>query len=186
MRSCSTSQRFPLCRLAPFVQLLPALAMLLIVLAPSVQASQSPQPPTLDEINAVARELYCPLCNGVRLDTCELQACAQMRDVIADRLAAGVPKEEIKAEFVTQYGPVVLGEPPREGLDLVIWILPVAALLAGAVWLFYTARRWSRQSALAAQGTPTDASPLTGESKQTADTTDPYLARIESDLAGLD
>ncbi len=94
---------------------------------PSALAQQGPTP-TLDQVNAVARELYCPLCNGVRLDTCDLQACIQMRQVISDKLAAGVPKEQIKQEFVAEYGPKVLGEPPRSGIDLLAWIVDLGKI----------------------------------------------------------
>src|SRR5512139_208715 len=76
------------------------------------------QTPTPNEINAVAKELWCPLCNGVRLDNCELQACVQMREVISQKLEAGANTQEIKSYFVTQYGDVVLGQPPREGFNL--------------------------------------------------------------------
>jgi cytochrome c-type biogenesis protein CcmH len=159
-----------------------ALVLLLavaVLLAPASLAQG--EPPTLDEVNAVARELYCPLCNGVRLDTCELQACEQMRQVISDRLAAGASKQQIKDEFVAQYGPIVLGEPPRQGLSLLAWVLPVAALVGGAAWLFYTARRWTQQPAAAE---PAE-SPAAGQPAPQGDT-DPYLAQVEADLARLD
>lgn len=132
-----------------------------------------------------AVKFYCPLCNGVRLDTCELQACIQMRQVISDKLAEGVSKEQIKQEFVAEYGPKVLGEPPRSGLDLLAWIVPIAAIIAGAAWLLYTARRWSRQpevvpaSAPAAGGTEAETTAATAS-------TDAYLAQVETDLANLE
>ena len=91
-----------------YVFLFVALCVLLLALPGFVHAQQ---PPTPEEINAVAKDLYCPLCNGVRLDTCELQACEQMREVIGEKLTEGVPKAQIMDEFVAQYGPVVLGEP---------------------------------------------------------------------------
>ena len=116
-----------------------ALGLVLILAAPVVMAQQGPTP-TLDEINAVARELYCPLCNGVRLDTCELQACIQMRQVISDKLAEGVPKEQIKQEFVAEDGPKGLGEPPSSGLDLLAWVIPNPAIVAGGALVFYTPR----------------------------------------------
>lgn len=173
--------RFNLCAsgLARTLVWLAALLVLATLLAPG--ATTQGQPPTLDEINAVARELYCPLCNGVRLDTCELKACEQMRQVISDRLAAGVSKQQIKDEFVAQYGPIVLGEPPRQGLSLLAWVLPVAALLAGAGWLFYTARRWTRQPAAA----ESSSTPVAGQPAPQGDV-DPYLAQVEADLARLD
>ncbi len=130
--------------------------------------------PTLDQVQAVARELYCPLCNGVRLDNCDLQACEQMRQVISQRLAEGANKAQIKQEFVAQYGPVVLGEPPREGLHWLIWLLPVVAVIGGVTWLLITVRGWTRQTAaghVAASPTPSAA----------ADD-DAYLARVDEDL----
>lgn len=153
-----------------------------------VEARQGPTP-TLDEINAVARELYCPLCNGVRLDTCDLQACIQMRQVISDKLAAGVPKEQIKQEFVAEYGPKVLGEPPKSGLDLLAWIVPIVAIVAGAAWLLITARRWTRQPAAApaaaeAPGPGPAVADSSGEAP--APVSDTYLAQIEADLEDLE
>jgi cytochrome c-type biogenesis protein CcmH len=91
---------------------------------------------TPDEVNKVARELWCPLCSGVRLDVCELKACDQMKEVIAIKLAEGEDTESIKQYFVGQYGPQVLGEPPREGFNWLAWILPVVALVIGGVFLW--------------------------------------------------
>lgn len=167
-----------------------ALSLFLVVAAPPALAQQGPTP-TADQINTVARELYCPLCNGVRLDTCDLQACIQMRQVIADKLAAGVPKEQIKQEFVIEYGPKVLGEPPRTGIDLLAWIVPIVAIVAGAAWLLVTARRWTRKPAPAAAtsdvpevpvapGTVAPAGPVT------ASASDPYLAQVEADLEDME
>lgn len=91
---------------------------------------------TADEVNVVAREIWCPLCSGVRLDGCELKACDQMKDVIAMKLAEGEDTESIKQYFVDQYGPQVLGEPPREGFNWLAWILPVVALVLGGAFFW--------------------------------------------------
>lgn len=157
------------------------LLIFLALIAPVAQAQEAPTP-TLDQIQAVARELYCPLCNGVRLDNCELQACIQMRQVISVRLAAGATKEQIKDEFVAQYGPVVLGEPPREGLNWLIWLLPAVALIGGAVWIFRTVRGWTKAPAAApARPVSTPAQAAGGESSD-----DPFLAQVDADLQRLD
>lgn len=98
--------------------------------------SETDQPPiSRDEINNIARNLWCPLCSGVRLDTCELKACEQMRQEIAIQLAKGATDEEIQNYFVDQYGPQVLGEPPRQGFNWLAWIVPFAVLVAGALYL---------------------------------------------------
>ncbi|MBV7333832.1 cytochrome c-type biogenesis protein CcmH [Chloroflexi bacterium TSY] len=89
-----------------------------------------------DEIYRVAQELWCPLCSGVRLDSCELQACVQMREEIALKLSEGADQEAIVAYFVDVYGPQVLGEPPRSGFNLLAWVVPFLALgLAGVILL---------------------------------------------------
>lgn len=107
------------------------------------------QPVTPEQVNAVAKELWCPLCNSVRLDTCELKACEQMREVIADKLAAGASVDDIRAYFIAQYGPQVLGEPPRQGFSWLAWVVPFAAIILGAVWLFFRLRRWTQRPAAA-------------------------------------
>lgn len=162
-----------------------ALFVALVLVVPVAQAQENPTP-TLDEIQAVARELYCPLCNGVRLDNCDLQVCFQMRQVIADRLAAGASKDQIKQEFVAQYGPIVLGEPPREGLNWLVWLLPVAALIGGSIWILMTLRGWTKASPAAPAGpaaTPAASLPL---APKAGTASDDYLAQVDADLERLD
>ena len=112
-----------------------------------------------DDVNAVAKELWCPLCSGVRLDACELRACEQMKDVIADKLTTGESTQNIKNYFVHQYGPQVLGEPPLEGFNWLAWILPVVVLVGGGFFLWSRTRRMVRQpKPVAASAAPVDSS----------------------------
>lgn len=90
---------------------------------------------TANDVNAVAQELWCPLCSGVRLDVCELKACEQMREEIAIKLSEGEDTESIKRYFVRQYGPQVLGEPPKEGFNLLGWILPIVVFVGGGIFV---------------------------------------------------
>ncbi len=161
-----------------------AVCIALVLIVPTAQAQEN-SPPTLDQIQAVARELYCPLCNGVRLDNCDLQACVQMRQQISDRLTAGVSKEQIKQEFVAQYGPVVLGEPPREGLNWAIWLLPVVALIGGAVWIFMTLRGWTKAPGGPASAAPAAEAKLPLTPSAHAESDD-YLAQVDADLRRLE
>ena len=140
-------------------------AFLIFVLAPwlltpvayaqdSVAAGADLNSATADEVNAVARQLWCPLCSGVRLDSCELKACDQMKDVIAIKLAEGENTESIRTYFVEQYGPQVLGEPPLAGFNGLAWILPFAALIVGGFVLWNTVRRMARTSTVPAADRP--------------------------------
>jgi cytochrome c-type biogenesis protein CcmH len=96
-----------------------------------------------------------------------------------------VSKEQIKQEFVAQYGPVVLGEPPREGLNWVVWLLPVVALIGGAVWIFVTLRGWTKTPAAPASATPA-AEPQLPRAMGDSAGSDDYLARVDEDLQRLE
>jgi cytochrome c-type biogenesis protein CcmH len=122
-------------------------ALFLSVGAGAVAGVVWAQGATQDEVNSVARELWCPLCSGVRLDSCELKACDQMKDVIAIKLDEGADTESIKAYFVEQYGPQVLGEPPREGFNWLAWVLPFLVLIAGGIFLWAKTRQMVHSAA---------------------------------------
>ena len=44
---------------------------------------------TDDQVNAIAQQLYCPVCENVPLDVCPTAACAQWRATIREKLEAG-------------------------------------------------------------------------------------------------
>lgn len=92
--------------------------------------------PSPDEVNRVARQLYCPVCENVPLDVCPTQACADWRADIADKLALGWTDDQIKAYFAQQYGDRVLARPPARGLNLVVYLVPPLALLLGGLLLY--------------------------------------------------
>lgn len=130
-----------------------------------------------DPKEQLTKEIWCPVCNGIRLDVCEQAVCEQMRDMIDQELAAGKTPEQIKADFIDLYGPVVLGEPPREGFNLVAWIAPIVLLAGGIAIVVYMTRRWTtRPAPAAAAATPASGQPAPAPQ-------DPYLARVERDLS---
>ncbi len=133
---------------------------------------------TLNDVNEVARDLWCPLCSGVRLDACELKACDQMKDVIAIKLAEGEDAESIKDYFIEQYGPQVLGEPPREGFNWLAWILPFVALALGGVFLW---RQTARMMRPAADASAADQGPSPPGAEQRTD--DEYARKLDEELA---
>lgn len=89
---------------------------------------------TDDEVNAVAKDLFCPVCENTPLDVCPTQACADWRELIRTQLSEGSTPEEVQAYFARQYGEGVLANPPKEGFNLILWVFPVAAVLLGGVF----------------------------------------------------
>ena len=128
-----------------------------------------------DEVIQVSKELYCPLCSGLRLDICDLPLCDQMREVIHQKLAAGETKEQIKAYFVEQYGQVVLGVPPKRGGTILAWVLPFLVVLVAGGWVYRLALRWTQQQATEELEAPAS-HPLPAE----------YVERLERELEQLE
>ncbi len=158
-----------------------ALALLTLALlggagAALAQDGGSPPAPdgvTDDEVNAIAKELYCPVCDNVPLDVCGTAACADWRAEIRTMLEQGRGEEEIRTYFVDRYGRRVLATPQARGLDLLVWVLPVVGVAGGLAVLVVALRRMA-PGALAAQ-----AEPQVGLNYDDLDPT--YVARLEQE-----
>jgi len=98
--------------------------------------------PTDDQVNAIAKNLYCPVCPNTPLDVCETKACQDWRAQIRDQLAKGWSEEQIVAYFVAQYGERVLGEPKRTGFTSMVWVLPLISVILGLVVVWQVLRGW--------------------------------------------
>jgi cytochrome c-type biogenesis protein CcmH len=92
--------------------------------------------PSDDEVNVIAKELYCPVCENIPLDVCPTQACAQWRALIKEKLVDGWTREQIKQYFVDQYGDRVLAQPPARGLNWLVYILPPLFFVGGIVLVY--------------------------------------------------
>jgi cytochrome c-type biogenesis protein CcmH len=163
-----------------------ALLLALIALAASalwaapVRAQKAT--PSDDDVNAIARQLYCPVCENIPLDVCPTQACAQWRALIRDKLAAGWSEQQIKQYFVEQYGARVLDEPPRQGWNWLIYILPIIFIGAGAYILIRLFRGTSQAVPAEAPIPPASSPPGGGPASDEAAEKDEYLSRFEQEV----
>lgn len=89
---------------------------------------------TDDDVNAVAKGLFCPVCESTPLDVCATQACADWRELIRQQLSEGQTPEEIHEYFAVRYGDGVLANPPKRGFNLILWLFPAAAVLLGGLF----------------------------------------------------
>jgi cytochrome c-type biogenesis protein CcmH len=150
---------------------------LILVLSTLAAATVSAQgsTPTDDEVNAIAKQLYCPVCENTPLDVCPTVACKEWREEIRGLLAAGQTEAEIKQHFVDYYGARVLSEPPRTGFNWLIYVVPPVAIVAGIFVLFRAFKAWS-QPASAETGAGMD------EDEAIPASDDEYVARMEEEL----
>jgi len=154
---------------------------LLLVLAGLATATVIAQgsTPTDDEVNAIAKQLFCPVCENTPLDVCPTDACKEWREEIRTMLADGNSEAEIKQHFVDYYGARVLAEPPRVGFNWLVYVIPPIIIVAGAFVLFRAFRAWSQTSATS---TPGAAEAGTGEEAAASSSDDEYIARMEAEL----
>lgn len=153
--------------------LIPVLAALALLTGTAVAQQPTPQPVISDdEVNALARDMYCPVCENTPLDVCPTQACAQWRDLIRQKLSEGWDEAQIKDYFVAQYGDRVLSEPPRRGLNWLVYILPPLFFLAGALILWRVLRAMRPAGGQAVSDVPETGSPPADE----------YVKRLEEEL----
>lgn len=122
--------------------LLLGLAQTGLAAAPGQDATPAPQQPTDDQVNAVAKQMYCPVCENTPLDVCPTQACAEWRELIREKLAEGWSEAQIKQYFVERFGDRVLAEPPARGLNWLAYIIPPLAILLGVFLLYQALKSW--------------------------------------------
>ncbi len=154
-------------------------------LIPAVSVSAQQPTPSDDQVNAIARQLYCPVCENTPLDVCPTTACHQWRELIRQMLAEGKSEAEIKQYFVDYYGARVLSEPPTTGINWLVYVVPPVAFLAGVYLLFRAFQIWKRMAKEPITGTDHSSSPGSGPEPAKGSGTaadDEYVARLEEEL----
>ena len=120
-----------------------ALALALAAVLGAVLAgAASAAPPNAADLEA---ELVCPVCETT-LDQSNAPVAERMKTFIRVRIAAGDSEQEIKDALVAEFGPEVLAEPPGGGFGLLAWLLPLGALVGGAIAVGLIIRVWSRRA----------------------------------------
>lgn len=95
------------------------------------------------QTTALASELRCPVCQGLSIQDSPSELALQMRDVIRDQLRSGQSPAQVRQYFLDKYGEWILLEPKPEGFNLLVYLLPVAALLAGVAIVWRAVRRFT-------------------------------------------
>lgn len=134
-----------------------------------IALAQGPTP-TDDEVNKIAKKLYCPVCENTPLDVCPTEACRQWREQIREMLSEGKTEEEIIDYFAVTYGERASGD-PRDKLKA--YLIPVVAILLGAALLVSALRAWKKPLVTESTVPKSEAKPVEQ---------DEYIARVEEEL----
>ena len=124
------------------------------------------------EAQSIDKTLMCPVCPAETIDQAQVELSKQMRRIVREMLAQGAERDEILDFFVDRYGAQVLAAPPKSGVNLLAWILPVAGVLAALAAVFVIIRSMASHGAGRMATEPA-----------LDDDLDPYLEVIDRDLA---
>lgn len=94
-------------------------------------AGAGAQDPNETEMREIAAELACPVCQGQSVRDSNAPLAGQIRELILEKLRAGEDAQSIKQFVVDRYGEGILMEPPKRGLTLGIWIVPLVFVALG-------------------------------------------------------
>ena len=120
-----------------------AMAVVLAVFL-AIGASRDAGPRTTAErVDAIAKTVGCPVCNGETIYESRTEIAAAMREETARRIEQGQTPEQIKAYWASRYTEEVLLTPPSSGVGALVWVLPVVGLFAALAGLALAFRRWA-------------------------------------------
>ena len=115
-------------------------AVVLLVAGTAWLAAPEPTDPAA-RARAIETTLRCPTCQATSVADSPAMAARQMRQVVEQQLRDGRTDDEIRAYFADRYGPWILLDPGSGGAAAIVWLLPGAVLLGGALLLVRRGRR---------------------------------------------
>jgi cytochrome c-type biogenesis protein CcmH len=118
----------------------------------------------------ISAELRCPVCQGLAIGDSPSQMASNMREQVRELLSRGYTEEQILSYFEKSYGQFVLLKPKFQGVNALVWLLPVLVLAIGLVIVVTKAKRLEKTPVPVAAAVAPDAA------SEAAD--DPYLAQV--------
>ena len=106
------------------------------------------------QVREIAKTLRCTVCQTENIWESGAPLAKQMRDAIRERLIQGHSPEDIHAYFLSRYGDYILMQPPKRGVNWLIWIAPFLLLLIGGFFLYKEVAQWVRNTAPPPQDQP--------------------------------
>lgn len=121
------------------------LALAAVVAVALVVGVTDRDPATAEErAKHIGDSVMCPACSGETVTNSQAPVAVNIRRQIASRIEAGETDAEIRDAMRAAYGDRVILNPPRSGIAGLVWILPVAGLVAAVAGLVVAFRRWGR------------------------------------------
>ena len=94
------------------------------------------------KVREIAKTLRCTVCQTENIWESGAPLAHQMREAIRERVMQGQSTEEIRAYFHSRYGDYIMMEPPKQGINWLIWLAPFLLLFGGGALLWREVKGW--------------------------------------------
>jgi cytochrome c-type biogenesis protein CcmH len=130
-----------------------AIAVLAIAALAVATFDDGPPRTTEEQVEAIAKTLKCPVCDGQSVADSDAAASRAIRTEIIRLVEEGRSADEVRATISASFGDEVQLTPPASGLAGLVWILPVVVLGVALAGVGAALARWRRRATSA----PSDA-----------------------------
>ena len=121
---------------------LPLVGLSLVVVAALWFGTRPSAKPSVDDrVQSVTSQLRCPVCTGETVADSSAPISQDIRTRVRQLLQAGETNAQAKAYILSKYPGTSLAT-PTSGLGLLVWLLPIAAVVAAAGGLGVAFARW--------------------------------------------
>ncbi len=100
------------------------------------------------QVREIAHQLRCPTCQAMSVKESEAGLASNMKVKIREMLQEGKSEEEILKFFVDRYGEWILRNPPKKGVNLILWTAPFGLVLFAGLGVVVYLRRKSAGNAV--------------------------------------
>ena len=116
-------------------------ALALVAVAALVMASATQTPSAQARIAHLESLVKCPSCENLSVAQSNATAALAIRHEIRGAVLSGESDNRILTSLESTYGTSILLSPPTSGLGTLLWLAPVALVLAFVLALVRLARR---------------------------------------------
>lgn len=144
------------------MRFLPGMLMLVLMMAAPARATTDVMPfrneAQEQQFRQLTEQLRCPKCQNNSIADSNAMIATDMRRKVYDLMQEGKSRQEIIDYMVARYGNFVTYDPPLTPLTVLLWVLPLAAIVAGG-WIIVVRPR--RRVRLRREPLPAD-TPVSG------------------------
>jgi len=122
-----------------------AVALVVVVLVGGLRSGGPSS--NAERVDALAKQVRCPACRSQSVFDSDTPSSRAIKEEVARRVEVGQTDAEILGYVESRFGSEILLSPTADGINALVWGLPVAVLVLGAGGLVLAFRRWQANEA---------------------------------------